>query len=818
MSITILNAPGEISFSRNPVIYKVSTNKLYETSFIYPSIELTFSNKLASGDNFEFDFLDPETNNAIELLFIARLNPDGKGKEIPDDSFVGTLIDYINEVIIHMVANGSLSANYDIIFDGISKITLTAKQAIVELIPTSFSSVSGDVSEVILTNFLKPDRENIFILYELFFEEQLGSGIYKDVLSSSAAPDDDGSLNIDFFSALDAEILDSFETPPLADLANEDVFKNDLIRRYYVRFSESVNGILSAWEYDCVRIAHCGGVSKEDFAKQDPFDYIQANKRFLTWQSNNKEIHIDQKDWLTFINHTGDSSTFRVNLHVFFTDGSSVVSITALEEDLDNWESMTIPIGYNELDLGVISPAKTIYRYDVWITDTVTPSVVSEIRTYYVDCNFYECSNLLVYLNNYCSPESFLTRGEWKTSLKISRLFSEKTLPINYKIVNGQEFQVNQISKNFFDVRTGYLSKDYIVSLQSMLISGFLFLVDKLDYIPLTLDANSFNITECRKFLHTLDFKVNKSIQLNNYSKSERIPILVADFLLGLTGFRIDPNTRIIDSCGDLSIYDSTGTLIETVSSLPGNCVWNITDITKEGDYNAKAIVVVEGESIAYSKDIIIKNDHITYKNTHLGAHIVIMDGSTSADIYYDMNDTLGEQLDVGPNPIALATIYFAPVKVNYVDINGPDFSIFNSIDLTNQTVTEIDISKLINVEDILLSTNVIAGIFDVSEFKLLINLNMGTNSVTEYTFGFHPNIETIDISNNDIDENAIERILLKLWKWRKQYTFAGSISLDISGNPGSASYTATTLDIINGTGDFIGEGLVPNYTWLITI
>ena len=714
--------------------------------------------------------------------------------------------------------NVELKSFYNIEISAANSIKITAKEAIADLIPTTFFSSSALVTSTIETDLLNPPRKNIFIVTEIFKQDVNDPTQFEEILKSSVAPDDNGEVNIDISTALDAELINSFITPPLPEDIDSDVpKKSNVTIGYYLRTAESINGEISEWVYDdCVRTGVCGGVSKEDFPKLDPFSFIALEKKFLTWYPNNKSLHIDQPDWLTWINSSNEDSSFRVIHKAYYKDGTSSADVQSVVVNLDRWESLVAPVGYTQLDIVNINPLKEVFKWEVWIIDSVSLAIVSEVKSFLLDCTLHECSNLIIYLNSMCSPESLLTRGEWITNLEVNRSFSNKTLTHDYKVVNGQEFQFQQTSKNNFEARTGYLRKVDALALQDLLIQSNSFLIEDGDYIPIILDGNSFKITECNQFLNLLSFKVKKSLLMNQYSQVKKKPIIIPIISCGLGGFDYNDNGLEITTFGDLSIYDSDGGLIETVAigfPLP---VWSfLNKITQEGVYTVIVqLILSTGEVLDYNFNYRLVNKHIVYKTTDTGFHFISVDHTGIADSWINFKDGNGEVLNVLNGPTILSTVLPALPATRSIDLNLHCPEKINFFLIIGSNISEIDLNELKNVTDLILPNNGINGDLDISEFLELENLNCLGNNFDNAIFGYHPSIENINLSGNNISQANFDVMLFSLWNFRNQYTFSG-IVLNISGNTG-LPLSAYANSIINGTGDFVGEGLVPDYGWIV--
>jgi len=819
MSVEIIEHPVEISFVKNPINYSLQTNKLYDTPFVFPFITFTFTDLVEVDKYMVFSFIDPISKLSINVQFDYVLNPDGKGSELKSEVPGGpnpTLANWVIDVLAEMQKNPILKTHYTLNLDSPTVITATAKEAIADLVPTGYADNSGRVSEIISTDFLKPDRNNIFILAELYKQDFNDPDVFEKIMSASAAPDDAGKLEIDVSAALHAELTNSFLEPPLpADINAGLPIEENITLTYYIRVAEATDGKNSEWKYDCLRLAHCGGVSVEDFPKIDPFSFISLKSKFLTWSPNFKTLHVDQPDWLTWINYTNKLDDFKVVHKAYYKDGTTSADQLSAVTNLDRWQRMVLPIGYTQLNIAAINPAKEVFKWEVWIINA-NLDIVSEIKTFLLDCRVHECGRLIVYLNSFCSPESLLTRGEWITNLKIERSFSDRILNKGYQIVNGQEYQFDQNSRNNFEARSGFMRQVDAIALQDLLIESNSFLIEDNEYIPVFIDQGSYKITECRQFLHSLSFTLQKSILKNKLSDLKRKPLIDVVFNCGMTAFIVDENKTKVTAMGSLKVFDSSGNLIITVVSPFPTLQWDIVPkITQEDVYRVTAQLTLDtGEILDYDFNVTLRNKHITWKTDDFGSHLFVISSNVVQDSWVDFkagnNETL-EPLAIGANVISDTLFSVFTISIDYNLPCPEEISLFT---LASQVVTEIDISELRNVATLSLFGNMITGELDISEFIKLEVVSFAGNSLDNVIVGYHPALESIDISSNNISNDNLDTIILDLWNFRNRYTFSGTV-LNVSGNP-DLPLSAFALDILNGTGEFVGEGLVADFGWIL--
>lgn len=834
MSVSIEDRPFEVSLSRNPVVYKMQSDNLYDSIFIFPSLQIDFINTAATGYQFSFNFKDPNSATTIELRFIAVPNPDDSGKEFIDSSYVG--VTYAQDVAAQIEQHPVLSSYYDVsIVGGGNSILFTAKQAIEELIPTDFDKSNGLTigSETTLTDFLLPNsRSNFKIVLEVWFEDVYQSNDWRLVGRESSVPDNAGEVFFDIADILDASVQESYQTPPLPEfdptqIAPLEIQVANVTRRYYIRYAESFGGQLSVdnWLDDRKLMVHHGGISSEDFAKGNFFLYQQANKRFSTWLPNKLPVKETQPQYLSWINYLNIDATISLKFKVYFTDGTDSGDVLfGAPFDVLKWETLLLPAGHNQIGVkGATPPGKVAYKWDIWIEESA--AVVTEIRTYYLDCSFGDCDETILYLNGLCSPETFLTSGRWRQDFKIDRIFGNKSLAPGYMIINGQQFQFSKRGQDSFMVRSGYISKDLAIALKAMLITNSLFHITAEGYFPVVMSTDSFEITECKQFLHSLEFAVKRAFTTDEYSAAGKQPLISKLLDCGLTGFAVDDNDLKIQSHDDLEIFEADGvTSIEVVAyDAPSKSYPLATKIIEEDNYVIKvSFNLGGGNTLDYVFVCEYLNEHASYVHSETAIQQFTI-GSLEAgtDFFVDWGLGAGEvPLIVGTTPTAFGNFY--PIGGSKkVDISLPCADKIDVFAVGDTTVLDVNVQKFVNLESLIIAGDNYSGKFSLITFPKLAIAWLLNSAFTEIEVGFVRDLDTLIFSDNELGIQALEDILYGLWKYRKLYTVVG-IFLNISGNPGIPNLSIKSQDILAGTTgsglEFENEGLVTDYGWIVIL
>ncbi len=828
MSITIINEPYDIALSRNQVIYKMMCNNVYADDDVFPTLTLLFNSKARQGDGFRFQINDPVSGLPIFFQFSARTATDPEGWYYTDDTHPGALAAYVSSVYYRLLANTLLLSHFDLSYDGDATITFTAKIAKASAAPYNYSEINYNTGvptdhvdgTVAAETLQKSKRKNYRVLVDVYFETVYNSGKFEKIASLKDEPNADGTVLFDISSTLNAELKNSYATPPVPDLDYNFWKLADNARRYYISYTEyfDTQSVDVLWVDDTIKRVKSGGVSIEDFAKQDPFKNLKPTGRFLTWQPNGKKLKDHQSDWLSWINYMNVAIECLAILKIYYDDGTTHTEEWADDIFLQIWEEALIPVGYNQLGINSYFPDKTAYKWEISMIDS-EEELISEVRTFYRSFDADIMDREFIYLNSYCVPESFLTHGKWTENVKIEKQFANRGLTHNYELINGQEYQWDSSAKNNYVVETGYDSVEFIRALQSVLITADVFLNESGELMPVLIDPGKFEIKSALVFLNQLKIGFKRSFKIGHYSTDYKRPTFKAIVACGVTRVNLDANNQNITTFGNLSFYKN-GVFGATVTYNVSEKAYIFTSAQKEeGIYRfVVSLTLADGTVLNYDFNFNYRHSKafIDTPQTGLVDYQTQCFSGTEDTWYIDWGVATADEVAVIADTITSVneTMYYDGDKRVTISSVCPD-----NVKLIrlNSNTKNFNLNCFQKLEQLYVVYNEAIDPIDLSVFKdLTTALIIGTD-VDNIVLGFHKDMDNFNFSSNQLTTTAVENILLTIWKYRKFYKTATKY-LYLGSNPGSGvDITATALAIINGTGAYEDEGLATDYSFSIS-
>jgi len=818
--IEFKTTPKPCSFSKNPVNFEIKATDFSKETSIYPSIELTCDYIIQIGKFFQFKFINPDTNSEEVIRFLAVASPAIDGYEVPGDITWNSpsTFQYVQVVYQRMKLNKKLSSFYDVTLDGMI-ITLTAKQPIEALIPYGFyanwSGLYPAFKKDISTVFWKAQkRSGHRVDIKVYFESDYNSNIFEAVSEQTTSVDGNGIQNIDISNILDSETKNSFETPPIPDVYNSNqTEKATVLRKFFIEAVEKWDNMIADqnWQTSEVFAVHYGGVSMDDFARQNPFEYLKSQYKSLTWWKDKKRLYPDQSDWMNVMNASVKDDSYTATLEILYKDATSDIS-TIGSQYLKMWETMIITVGFQQLQIIAIqNPNKEVYAWKVRVENG--DNVVVYRRTYMLSQPDNFKTRTLIYLNSFGLPESFVATGFWKDDITTSNEIASHSLAHDYKSINGRDFVFNKLARNNFSARTGALSKDEAKSLQDVLNVSPVFLLEKGYLVPVIIDSSSFEIDDEESIIQTLEFDLSKSLEVRNVSNMIKKPQLHVTEDCGIFTIDIEYDEPI-STYPDLHVK-LKGNDFETVPYASGK--YTLTNkAEQEGIYIFEVALSSNGQFFSCSESYVFKREEISFQSPNYHSNSVdltffSLKSYISEDFYGDFQDENTYVYTTLPNQLKnIFEIVNGGVKEER--ISASCLKNVWSFKINGQDYSDFQLQKLVNLKELLILNCNLPGHFSLVCFKEITDVQLYGNKLTSIEIGQLTKLEELSIADNLLEAAEIEEFAEELWKYRQLIDPSTGLTLIfLDGNPGIPLLSQRCIDIINGTGGFSGDGLVQN-------
>lgn len=315
-------------------------------------------------------------------------------------------------------------------------------------------------------------------------------GAYELVSTEEHLPDDAGSTVFQIEAYLDAFLKSYVPDPGLNEIVRADGMFTFFYARHYEKYGTPAEpGSSTVVSNNAVIL---GGLSDVEQAAGTFFDtYFAAQKPFLNWEYPLKIVLPAQPDYLYFIVNSFDQTGMRVRVKVYFSDETDVtVTKYTMDTIVKRYEVYCFPVGYTQMNLEAVNVDKTVIAYDVWVEDQ-DDLVVSEVRAYELDLDYYPYERYLLYLSSLGGMSVVALTGKAEKSVKMDQEYLEKYLGHSFEILDlGQQVTYSR-GKPSIRFSSGYIvNQTAFERLEDFISSEEFYLLDADRWIPVRVDAD----------------------------------------------------------------------------------------------------------------------------------------------------------------------------------------------------------------------------------------------------------------------------------------------------------------------------------------
>jgi hypothetical protein len=813
-----IKQPYLCSFSQNSIDFGVKTNLLYQSSMALPFLKLDFLIKPTLGDFFRIEFTNPETAELMTIDFVAVDGSDPLNYselwQIPDTSFSGNLRDLRNifyeKLRKRAIVNAWFNIELPIVeFGGsVPWVRLTAKEARTEL-TMNFTSNQNTaptkrISEELSAAYYLPwERDGYQLKASLYVETAYNSQNFELITAIDAVPDKDGVAYVDVSKYLNDAIESGWDEYPVP-FEQTNGYKAQNLRKYYVEFAETFTGESNVftWKSD-VFFVHWGGTNADDQYSGDMVARINESGQYLTWWPSGKRLKKNQDDWLAYMNGP-TTTTFDVVAAVVGDEEEQVTAHEAIT--LQPFETFVWNTGFEANNLASALPEFEHLRNWKWGIDFVDESAPSNQFTYYLEPSCF--TQTILFFNAFGVPETFLLSGEFQQNLSTSKELATRTqyyaltnlLPQNYI------FDVSNVIS--YQAQTMALTNHEAERLMPLLNSAIAFLQKNNAWQPIIIGAASSAIFKVNKFLQNISIELVAANEQKSISFFENKPDFDVIFNGGIQAAKLKRNgSRITDFGSVVATRLDNGANLGTLTYVPNSVFYQTnTPITYEGlvkmtlTTEVNNVEVITSKVTRYSWDLLEMVFFATSENLTFSIGWQTFQNTAFRIDYGDGT------VDTGTitNTISSQDHTFATAGKKIIRLFCPNFGnfiLFQLLDGGNL----FDFGKFTNLQNLAIY-NGTGGKYYLTTPNYVI-INFQNTPLQGLNIGFQRRITALTLADTSINSDALDALLTEIWNFRKGYVNAWDVYLVNLG------YTISDYadDIINGTGQFAGDGLVDN-------
>lgn len=541
--ITVTQEPGAISFSRNPMIYGLQSDNLYQSAgqkFIGLLNFTDYTNSNRGNYNFTLNY------GGMPLVFSVGLNTDDatSGYNLPQVS--GSDPDtWLTLAMARMQGNYYL--NRDFTLDIYSNtggrtfgIRFTAKNVGDQYQVTCDSAVQANTygaqlatMAVLTAGLSKQPRSNFKIMVEVWMMLPDGSD-YERLSQAFPDVDDNGSCVYDISGTVsDGLAAYGFDRPDLSAPSAEICVNT--CRKYYLQVAEVFGDsqVIRAVTQTTTKTAIYGSFSKrmvEELLFPD-FFINGALLNFLDQELPVKTTHLTQPEFLTFCAFNAGIITIKLRVNITYSDNTTVqIPDVYPFNEIPQYTKVCFPTGYSQLNLGLFDNTKTVVSWTVQVFNDQNVAI-SQVKTYVLDYTYRPYGRYLLYQNSFGGYISNFTYGRSSREYELTFNSAEITPKGGFKLIDGDIIDYDMLATDKITLVTGFMPRRALLVYRDFILSVDRFLVDKGKALPISILSNSIKEFKDGDNLYSQSFDIGFrwAEEVYTYDPDEVEPYTPAD-------------------------------------------------------------------------------------------------------------------------------------------------------------------------------------------------------------------------------------------------------------------------------------------------
>ncbi len=397
-----------------------------------------------------------------------------------------------------------------------------------EPVPETFDLVYFSKNPIVLEKSA-PDGWDELINYRLYndvrIETVTGSGEYISKLKIELPPDTEGKVNFVVRQAFRGSLTAIPPTKNFSDL----VRLTDRIKLFKHYTGELQDDDVTPEEADLVEgsrmLVLLGGINKQKFPGLNFFTtFLPTTKKFMSWAPIEKVVDRLQEDYLNFWVYDEEINTLKLNIKVYYEDGSNETEIVNTITPVAYGQLYQIPTGPLNSGVADIDVTKTILKYELSILDQ-DDVVISEVRTYHVAKVRHPLTRFFMFLNSLGSYEVLRFTGQADFKTEFDKEVIQKFLSHDYASADGESEVNNAFMQEKTNYSTGFFTGIYAKAWQQymkdLILSPRVFDVTNGSRIPVIVSSNTLDGGSDQSYLRFARVDVQKSYIDESYTPDD---------------------------------------------------------------------------------------------------------------------------------------------------------------------------------------------------------------------------------------------------------------------------------------------------------
>lgn len=339
-------------------------------------------------------------------------------------------------------------------------------------------------------------------------------------------PDENGNIIIDVSEFIQDELTGHYTWPEKTPLI---VTQNDIRGEFRIKYFEYYGNpsTYQACYYSGSFYYLQGKISQLRMSAlkqlgQTFWEWLCQKQKFLSFSPDSKTISKRQPEKLYYIVMKAGISQIKITIKIYYSDGTNSGNQIAATLTANQYRIYELLVGYGMLNIGNYAPSKTVTSYDVWVADQ-NNAVISEIKSFFVDADYYEINRYFMYRNSLGVFETFWATGKGSKEVAIDKEFITVPVSADYALDERALKQSSSERAVTYQCNTGFKTRDMINYAPEFLESPDVYVLDKLYAYPVNILAGDYSLEVDKEGIYHVDFTYEFAMKADSTEEFLRI-------------------------------------------------------------------------------------------------------------------------------------------------------------------------------------------------------------------------------------------------------------------------------------------------------
>ena len=301
------------------------------------------------------------------------------------------------------------------------------------------------------------------------------------------------------------------------------------VRKFYLKYAESVDGVVSALTQTADFVVIYGGFSYTGSTSKTLLGVIRpdvADKtkdKFLRQYGLAEYTRTNQPQSLYFFN-TRATTNYNLRAKFYFSNAETFLK-TINTGELTTLKKFAFNIRFDQIITDVEINGRTCTHYEFYLENipvaTASPVKISETRTFYLNYLLQEYVRYFIYWSSWGAINTLITFGKASSEIELKQSEANRIRKSGYDIKQGDGFSFDLSINNSFKCATGFLSQAELFLNRDFYLSPFKFRFNAGVSLPISITSKTIPETTDGNGLYAQNFDYKYLFDDDAYTEND---------------------------------------------------------------------------------------------------------------------------------------------------------------------------------------------------------------------------------------------------------------------------------------------------------